>query len=209
MARRLLTLQSRSAGLDTLTRLLDRYSGELGEAGVAAYTETLNEYKFEMRNRAEFGPLFKQTGRLRSSFDMEVTGGARTLKGLRGSLYSKSGYSIIHEEGGVITPSTSRSWIFIPTIWNLKANRTAKVTPSQAIANGARYMSYKNVDQAHLTAMAFVSTQLLVDAAGFPVFCLVKSAKYKAQLGTQVREPLYSLRIQRRLADKAMIPFQE
>lgn len=209
MARRLLTLQSRSAGLDRLTRLLDQYAGELGQAGVDVYTETLGEYKFTMRNRAEFGPLFKQTGRLRSSFDMEVTGGVGSLKALRGSVYSKSGYSIIHEEGGTVTPTTSRSWIYIPTIWNLKANRTAKVTPSQAIANGAKYMSYKRVDEAYLTAMVFVSSQLLVDAAGFPIFCLVKSANYKAQLGTQQHEPFYSNLIQQRLADRAMIPFQE
>ena len=208
MARRLLTLQSKSDDLTRLTQQLDRYAGELGKAGVEAYTETLNEYKFKMRDRSEFGPLYKRTGRLRSSWNMEVTGGVGSLQALKGSVFSHAGYAVIHEEGGEIRPADSTKWIYIPTIWNLKANRTAKLTPAQVIAAGGQFMRQELVDADKKAAMTFVSSSLLVDVAGFPAFCLVKRATYAAQLGTREQEPIYSQLLVRRLADRALVPLE-
>lgn len=209
MPRRLLTLKSESASLTRLTRQLDKYSGELGKAGVEAYTTSLNEYKFKMRDRSSIGPLFKKSGRLRGSWAFEVTGGLGSLQGLRGAVFSFSGYSIIHEEGGEVRPTSSRSWIFIPTIWNLKANGTAKRTPTQVVSGGGKYMRSRHVDRDKLQAVVFVSTQMLVDSQGFPMFALVKRARYEAQLGTVEQMPIYTEKLVQRLADRALPPLKE
>lgn len=209
MPRRLLTLHAESASLTRLTKQMDRYSGELGKAGVAAYTESLNEYKFAMRERSSTGPLLKKTGRLRNSWDFEVVGGLGSLQGLRGSVFSHAGYAVIHEEGGIVRPPNSRSWIYLPTIWNLKSNGTAKVSPAKVLANNGKYQRAKHIDKDKLRACKFVSTQMLVDNQGFPVFALVKSASYKAQLGTKEQEPIYTQKLIQRLADKALPPLLE
>ena len=209
MARRLLSLTAQSESLARLTRQVDQYAGELGEIGAAVYTTTLNEYKFRMRDRSSVGPLFKKTGRLRGSWDFEVRPGLQTLSGLRGSVFSHAGYSIIHEEGGVVRPANGRSWIFIPTFWNLSSNGTAKKTPTQVISAGGKYMRFDRVDQSYLSMMTFVSTSLLVDESGFPMFCLVKSASYAARLGTQAQMPEYANTLSERLADGALLPLEE
>ncbi len=224
MARRLLTLHSDSVSLKRLTRDLDKYSGALGEVGVSAYKQTLNEYKFTMRDRSTIGPLFKKTGRLRGSWDFEVVGGTRSLQGLRGSVFSHSGYAQLHEEGGIVRAPNFRSWLYLPTIWNRKANGTSKVSPSQVVNNGGRTVRAKYVTRigkertftpnaaifpGSLEAMSFVSNYVLIDQVGFPMFSLVKAATYAPKLGTREQEPIYTERLMKRLSDKVAEPLEE
>jgi hypothetical protein len=145
----------------------------------------------EMRGRSTQGPLYKNTGRLGGSYDREVSGGQ--LSQLRASVFSRSSYSIVHELGGEVYPPVGSTWIYIPTVYNVKQMikskiRRPKKTVRQVRSEGGRFLTTKNFVREFpkarktLSIMDYVSKSLLVDIEGIPMFTLWKRARYKAQL---------------------------
>lgn len=163
------------------TFLVEALRGELGQ--------NLEEFAATMRKRSSSGPLFKRSGRLKGSWVTSVNTGGGRLAGVSGVIGSRAFYSKIHEFGETVKPKDPRGWIYIPTIYNLKNNGRARKTPRQIREEGGRFLrirAYKLEEpnaELILQRMDFVSADLLLDAANFPAFTLVKTATYAARLG--------------------------
>lgn len=157
----------------------------------AIFEKHFKVYREEMRGRSTYGPLFKNSGRLGGSYDREVSGG--TLTQLRASVFSRSTYSVVHEQGGTVYPPVGSTWIYIPTVYNalytIRAHvRRPKRSVRQVRSEGGRFISTKDFVRTFpnarktLSAMDFVSKSLLINAEGIPMFTLWKRARYKAVL---------------------------
>lgn len=187
MPRRRNAISVQSASVSNLLAATRFYPTFLTEALRGELGTNLEEFATTMRKRSSSGPLFKRSGRLRGSWVTDITGSR--LDGVRGVIGSRASYSKIHEFGETVKPKNPQGWIYIPTLYNLKNNGRARKTPRQIREEGGRFLRVRaymleepNADLI-LQRMDFVSTDLLIDAANFPAFTLVKTASYAARLG--------------------------
>lgn len=93
--------------------------------------ETFSAMKSRMEQRTATGPLYRRTGRLTRSWTAKEHGYSLRTFGMATGSYGS--YSYLHEVGGVFTPKPPAKYFWIPLGPNVKANRTAKVSPTKAL----------------------------------------------------------------------------
>jgi len=114
-----------------LTAALSKFPRQMRDDIMARYKAEATMLKETMQKRSSEGPLFKRKGRLRRSWSDNLDGGLR-IHGITAIVGSAASYSVIHEEGGRVYPQQQSKFIWIPQPGNLKSNRTAKVSPTEA-----------------------------------------------------------------------------
>jgi hypothetical protein len=152
--------------------------------------ESFTGLKDVMQKRSSEGPLYRRTGQLRRSWGVKPEG--FNIRTFTSSIGSFSSYSVKHETGGDFFPMGAAKYFWIPLGPNLKPNRTAKFSPTQAI-DFVKAGKWRIAGQAKGSPDLAIAGKrnVILNENNEPVYVRVRAIRLKAVLGFAATSPTF------------------